>query len=95
MSDKYKTERDNNRIRMNLKTQLTPPEESWVLFFEERKDHTLFVEKLNVMQFRWNMKEEHYYLIQESVSTYTEHVSPSLRLAINIIQRIISRLSEL
>ncbi|GBL93674.1 hypothetical protein AVEN_25659-1 [Araneus ventricosus] len=49
--DKCKIRRDKSRVRTDLKRQFTPPGESWGLFFDGRKDDTLFFEKLNAKQF--------------------------------------------
>lgn len=87
--DKCKIRRDKSRVRTDLKSQFTPPEESWGLFFDGRKDDTLFIEKLNAKQFRRNVKEEHYSLIQGPRSTYIRHVSPSSSSSANIMQSII------
>lgn len=55
--DKCKIRRDKSRVRTDLKSKFTPPEESWRLFFHGRKKDTLFVENLNAKEFRRNVKE--------------------------------------
>lgn len=49
--DKCKIRRDKSRVGTDMKSQFTPPEESWGLFLDGRKDDTLFVKKLNAKQF--------------------------------------------
>lgn len=93
--DKCKIRREKAYVRTDLKNEFSTPEESWGLFFDGRKDDTLFVERLNGKQFRRNVKEEHYSLIQEPGSIYIGHVSPSSSSATDITQNIISRLSAL
>lgn len=64
-------------IRMDLKSQFQPSEESKNLFVEGRKDDALTVEKFNDERFRQNKKEKHYSLTQEPEWTYIELVSSS------------------
>ncbi|KAJ8885203.1 hypothetical protein PR048_011399 [Dryococelus australis] len=80
------------RVRTDLKC--TPNEDICGIYFDDRKDDTMFVEKVNAKHFRRNRKEEHYYLIQEPGSTYTGHLSPFSSSSTDITRNIISHLSE-
>ncbi|KAJ8888562.1 hypothetical protein PR048_008053 [Dryococelus australis] len=66
---------DKCKIRRG-KCHCTPNEKICGLYFDGRKDDTLYVEKVNAKHFRRNRIEEHYSLIQEPGSTYIRHVSP-------------------
>lgn len=91
--DKCKIRREKSRVRKDL--NFIPNEEICGLYFDGRKDQTLFVEKINGKNFRRSRKEDHYSLIQEPGSIYIGHVSPSSSTAAFITKSICSYLSGL
>lgn len=71
-----------------MKSQFKPLFKSLVLVFDWRKYDTLIIEKLNAELFRRNIKEEHYYFIQEPGSTYIGKIFLSSSSSNDIAQTI-------
>lgn len=91
--DKCKIRREKSLVRTGLQSKETT--EIYGLYFDGRKDDTLFVEKFNTKHFRRSKKEEHYSLISEPGSNYIGHVSPSTSSASDIAISIISYISQI
>ena len=92
--DKSKIRRERARTRSSLKDS-----ESNIilrgLYFDGRKDNTLFVEAEGSKRFRRVMKEEHIALLQEPGSKYISHIIPTTGSAKHISDSIIAKLTEL
>lgn len=82
--DKSKIRRGKSHVRKAMISEFKPPEESWGLYFDGRRDDTFCIEKVNHKQFRRTIKEEHYSLVEEPGSVYIGHVSPSSSSATDI-----------
>ncbi|XP_065640071.1 uncharacterized protein LOC136072702 [Hydra vulgaris] len=93
--DKNKIRRAKGTNRSQLQMQSKEKFNSLQgLYFDGRKDKTLGVEKIKSKRFRRSIKEKHNSILQEPVSVYVCHVSPTSESAENIASSIISYLNE-
>lgn len=91
---------DKSKIQRHLQTgreqvRHKPVNGMKCLFFDERKDKTLFVAKINGRHHKFFVTEEHISLISEPGSHYIGHITPQSGKSCDITLAIVNHLTTL
>ncbi|XP_053967743.1 uncharacterized protein LOC128869586 [Anastrepha ludens] len=94
--DKNKIRREKSKIRKALQQEpKTMSEALTSLYFDGRKDETLYQEEVGSKRYRKTRKEEHVSIIMEPGSQYITHVTPISDTSKGITESMISHLNEM
>lgn len=92
--DKNKIRREKQSVKIELCSKSAATLPLLGLYFDGRKDETLFIEQAHSKRFRRVIKEEHYSLIQEPSSVYVGHVTPKSGSSEDIAKSVITYLGD-
>lgn len=90
--DKNKIRREKNKARQAIKKKDLKVTETKGIYFDGRKDNTLFQDKIGSKMYRRVKKEEHISVIREPGGQYIGHVSPESSTGQGIAESILKYL---
>lgn len=92
--DKNKIRREKHKARQAIKEKDLEDTETKGIYFDGRKDNTLFQDKIGNKMYRRVKKEEHMSIVREPESQYIGHVSPESSSGQGIAESILKYLKD-